>query len=254
VSELERALGGFGIRVDLPGFYEADIAPVLRDFSANALREFMSALAAIVAAISNLLLVIILSLYMSMGGHDLAREVRSLFPRRYRSELFVFIINVNKNFGGFVRGQMLQALLAGVATALIMLVLRLDYVALAAILSGILMLIPLLGVILTLIPPVLVALALGSLPSALIVFAFLFVFQQVMMNVVMPKIMAESVGLHPLLVFAALLIGVRVGGIWGAFFGIPVAGVLWAMLQFAVKQARLQAEIEPASPGVEIAE
>jgi predicted PurR-regulated permease PerM len=40
------------------------------------------------------------------------------------------------------------------------------------------------------------------------------------------------VGLHPLLVFAALLISIKVAGFWGAFFGIPIAGVLWAMFVF----------------------
>ena len=48
----------------------------------------------------------------------------------------------------------------------------------------------------------------------------------------LPRVMSEAVGLHPLLVFAALLVSIKVAGFWGAFFGIPVAGVLWAMAVF----------------------
>jgi predicted PurR-regulated permease PerM len=50
--------------------------------------------------------------------------------------------------------------------------------------------------------------------------------------VLMPRLMSEVLGLHPLLVFAAILLGVKIGGFWGAFFGIPIAGVIWAMLVF----------------------
>jgi len=79
-----------------------------------------------------------------------------------------------------------------------------------------------------LLPPVLAALV--QAPDLTIwLLLILFVFQFVIVNVVMPRLLSAAVGLHPLLVFAAILISVRVAGFWGAFFGIPVAGVLWAM-------------------------
>ncbi|MBI5879308.1 MAG: AI-2E family transporter [Chloroflexi bacterium] len=247
MTTLEDELTRIGIKVDLPGLYQANVAPSLKDLAGNAFKEFMNAFSVIAATVSNSLLVIILSLYMSFSGRELALELEALLPRRYREEARVFVASVNKNFGGFVRGQLVQALLTSLATAVIMLILRLDFFVLASVLSGILMLIPLLGVALTLIPPVVIAFFIGSLPSALIVLIVLFVFQQVLMNVIMPKIMSESVGLHPLLVFGALLVGVRVGGIWGAFFGIPVAGVLYAMLIFVTKRLRQQQSLPPAT-------
>lgn len=251
---LEIELGHVGIHVDLPGLYESNVVPSLKDLAGNAFREFMNAFSVIAATLSNSLLVIILSLYMSFSGRELAEELETLLPHRYRDEVRVFVLSINRNFGGFVRGQLVQAVLTTLATAVIMVIMRLDFFVLASVLSGILMLIPLLGVLLTLIPPVLIAFFVGSLPSALVVLAFLFIFQQVLMNVIMPKVMSESVGLHPLLVFLALLVGARVGGIWGAFFGIPIAGVLYAMLIFVTKRLRAQrirqaaADTPPAPP------
>jgi len=238
MTDLERELSKVGVNLDLPGLYQSNIAPSLKDVAANAFREFLGALSVVASTVSNLMLVVILSLYMNLGGSDLANQLAILIPRKYKEEVLIFALNVNKNFGGFVRGQLLQALLAGIATAVVMLAMRLDFVVLGAVLSGMLMLIPLLGVILTIIPPVLIAIFLGSFTTALVVFALLFAFQQVLMNVVMPKILAESVGLHPLLVFGALLVGARVGGIWGAFFGIPIAGVLYAMLIYFGRRLR----------------
>lgn len=243
MKSIEEELSRVGIQVDLPGLYQTNVAPSFKDLAGNAFKEFMNAFSLIAATVSNLLFVVILSLYMSLSGRELAEELGALIPRGYRDDVRVFVLTINQNFGGFVRGQLVQSLLAGLATALIMLIMRLDFVLLAAVLSALVMLIPLLGVILTLIPPVLIAFFIGSPSTAVIVFVFLFLFQQVLMNVLMPKIMAQSVGLHPLLVFAALLMGVRVGGIWGAFFGIPIAGVLYAMLIFVNKRWRLEARI-----------
>ncbi|MEP7199711.1 MAG: AI-2E family transporter [Chloroflexota bacterium] len=241
-SEWEQQLAGFGLQVNLRDLYQANLEPQLNQIGVNAARELLNGFSAVAATVSNLLLVLILSLYMSLGGSTLVNQFAELIPQQFKREMTIFVGNVNKNFGGFIRGQLLQSLLVGIVTALVMLVLRLDFVVLGAILAGLFMLIPLIGVFLSIAPPVLIALFVGSVPTALIVFALLFVFQQILMNALMPKIMADSVGLHPLLVFAALLIGVRVGGIWGAFFGIPIAGVLYAMLLFFVGRMRRLSE------------
>jgi predicted PurR-regulated permease PerM len=232
LNDLQRQLAAFGISVDLRGLYQSNLEPQLNQIGVGVMRELINGLSVVAATVSNLLLVLILSLYMSLGGRDLGDKFVELIPRHYHRDLLMFARSVNKNFGGFIRGQLIQSLLAGIATAVVMIVMRLDFVVLAAILSALVMLLPLIGVFLAIIPPVLVALFAGSLPTALIVFVLLFIFQQVLMNAIMPKILSDSVGLHPLLVFAALLTGVRVGGIWGAFFGIPIAGVMYALLIF----------------------
>jgi predicted PurR-regulated permease PerM len=107
----------------------------------------------------------------------------------------------------------------------------LGFVLVTSLLSAVLMLIPLLGPILALVPPLVIALfqAPGVAPWVLLA---LLVYEQVMINVLMPRIIGEMVGLHPLLVFAALLAGIRLAGVWGALFGIPVAAALSAIALF----------------------
>jgi predicted PurR-regulated permease PerM len=242
VDDLQQQLSRFGVSVDLRGLYRSNLEPQLNQLGVSAVRELINGLSVIAATVSNLLLVLILSLYMSLGGRALAYQFAELIPRHYKKELIVFAASVNKNFGGFIRGQLIQSLTVGIVTALVMIILQLDFVVLAATLAGIFMLIPLLGVFLAILPPVLVALFGGSLLKTLIVFGLLFLFQQVLMNAIMPKVLADSVGLHPLMVFAALLVGVRVGGIWGAFFGIPIAGVMYALLIYFGLRVRRASE------------
>jgi predicted PurR-regulated permease PerM len=69
-------------------------------------------------------------------------------------------------------------------------------------------------------------------------------------NVVAPKVMSQSIGLHPVMVLAAVLIGARVAGPWGALFGVPVAAVIAAMASFyqltvAERQERIQTVTRP---------
>jgi predicted PurR-regulated permease PerM len=53
-----------------------------------------------------------------------------------------------------------------------------------------------------------------------------------LINVVSPRVMSQTVGLHPLLVLVAVLVGGKLAGVWGAIFGVPIAGVLVAMVAF----------------------
>jgi predicted PurR-regulated permease PerM len=66
----------------------------------------------------------------------------------------------------------------------------------------------------------------------ILLFVALLALQQVIFNVLAPRILSHQVGLHPLLVFFAVLTGARVAGVWGAVFGVPVVAVFTTMLSF----------------------
>ena len=92
----------------------------------------------------------------------------------------------------------------------------LNYMLVASLLAGIVMLIPLVGPFLALIPPILFALF--QVPVvALWLLTALFIYQFVIVNVLMPRLLSDAVGLHPLLVFAAILVSIKIAGFWGAF-------------------------------------
>jgi hypothetical protein len=119
------------------------------------------------------------------------------------------------------------ALLYAVLNAGIMGAFNLDYVLVASIVAGLAMVVPLVGGLLAIVPPVLVALVTPRAADKWwILLIILVVVQAVMIQVVSPRIMSQAIGMHPLFTVAALLIGLQVAGPWGALFGIPVAGVI----------------------------
>jgi predicted PurR-regulated permease PerM len=93
------------------------------------------------------------------------------------------------------------------------------------------LLIPFLGPVLAVVLPVTIAL-LTHPEVTIYLFIALLALQQIIFNVLAPRILSRQVGLHPLLVFFAVLTGARVAGVWGAIFGVPIVAVLTTMISF----------------------
>ncbi len=126
---------------------------------------------------------------------------------------------------------MIQALVGGVGTGVIMSVLQVDYALLSSFVAGLVLLIPFLGPVVAVVLPVTIALVTNP-DAAIFLFVALLALQQVIFNVLAPRILSRSVGLHPLVVFFAVLAGARVAGVWGAIFGVPIVAVLATMISF----------------------
>ncbi len=203
-------------------------------------------LTSLATLVANLFLVLILSFYMMLDGPRLLQGILALVPPALQDDARYFFASVDRTFGGFLRGQVIAAVLAGLGTMIVMQLSGLGFVLVIGVTSAIMMLIPLVGAPLAVILPTFIALVQGQPGTALTVFLVLFVFQQLLFNAVIPRIIGEALGMHPLLVLAALLIGIRVAGFWGALFGIPVVGVLATMASFAYNQIREQ-YLEPGN-------
>jgi len=89
------------------------------------------------------------------------------------------------------------------------------------------MFIPMVGPFMALLPPIFIAfLTSENWVVALVAVVVIIAIQTVMVNVLQPKMMQESLGLHPILLFVGLLVGVQIAGLWGALFGIPILAVI----------------------------
>jgi predicted PurR-regulated permease PerM len=146
----------------------------------------------------------------------------------------------------------IQSLVGGVGTGLIMSALSVEYALLASVVAGLVLLIPFLGPFVAVAMPL--SIALVTRPEAVIyLFIALMALQQVIFNMLTPRILSKQVGLHPLLVFFAVLTGARVAGVWGAIFGVPIVAVLSTMISFyrADNEERL-ARLQEQLPGQEL--
>ncbi|MPZ15707.1 MAG: AI-2E family transporter [Chloroflexi bacterium] len=183
------------------------------------------------AAVVQILLTMIVSLYLMLDGPRLANSLIGVVPLRYRDDVAYFMNSTDRAFGGFLRGQIIQSVVYGAGVAVIMLAAGLPFVALGSVGAGIAIFIPFFGPLLGVIPPVAIGLT-TDVGRGLIVLGLTVVLSFVVINVVAPKVMSQQIGLHPIAVLAAVLIGVRIAGPWGAVFGVPLAAILATMISF----------------------
>jgi predicted PurR-regulated permease PerM len=206
----------------------------------------------VVTLLAQIVLMLILSFYFMADGARLADSLILALPTRLQDDAKFLVVNIHRSFAGFLRGQVAQALVGALGTGLIMSALGVEYALLASVVAGIVLLIPFVGPVLAVALPV--GIALLSRPEVAVwLFLLLLGLQQIIFNVLAPRIMSREVGLHPLVVFFAVLTGARVAGIWGAIFGVPIVAVLSAMISFyRANQEERVARLQEHLPGQEL--
>jgi predicted PurR-regulated permease PerM len=208
----------------------------------------------VVNLLFQVVIVLILSYYMTLDGRRISAALLLALPGTYRDDARYLFDSVNRAFTGFLRGQCAQAAIYGLGTAMVMSLAGMELVLLSSVLATLFMLIPFIGPFLAIILPLVVAAV--TLPSSfLAVLVALFLLQQIVVNVIAPRLMSQTVGLHPLLVFFAVLAGAKVAGLWGALFGVPIVAVATAMVSFyrATIEGR-RARRHDATPELAVAE
>ena len=196
---------------------------------ANGAHTVVSVFSMITNTFVNFVIVLILAFYMTLDGPKIAKRALSYFPpvvREIASDAYAII---NRKFGGYLRGQIILAASYGALTYVVAVSFGLQFQIFIAAFAAIMMLIPFIGTFLALIPPIIFFIAANpSFPFAkfLLFLAVLIATQQIVINLLAPRVMGSAVGMHPLLVVLGLLLGVQVAGLWGAIFGVPIFGAI----------------------------
>jgi predicted PurR-regulated permease PerM len=247
-TNLQVVLNRLGWRVNFATVLQADtLLQQATTLGSTLVGQSLSILSGIAVLLINLVLVLILSFYITLDGPRLADRLLEMLPDAWRDDTLTFFSIVSRTFGGFLRATLVQAVFYGLATAVLMVALGLSDVALASVLAGVFVLIPLIGGLFGVIPPLIIAL-IENPDRFLLLLIGLLVLQQVLFNMIMPRLMGKIVGLHPLLVFAAILMGAALAGAWGILFGVPVAGVLASVLQFLYVRATAEPDTVVETP------
>jgi predicted PurR-regulated permease PerM len=179
----------------------------------------------------NGIITLVISFYIMLDSHRIVGAIAKVTPARYRNDAELLIASVDRSFGGFLRASVVLMLVYGAGTALAMYLLGVPFSLPVGAFAGVMMIIPLIGAILAVIPPIVIALATVSLAKAIILLVVMIGLQQLVLQVLQPRIMGESVGLHPLWVLASVLVGARLAGVWGALFAVPVAAIVQTVVQ-----------------------
>jgi predicted PurR-regulated permease PerM len=187
-----------------------------------------------------------LTLFMLLEGPRWVEIGLGLVPERVRPRWRRAGQGIYRTVGGYITGNLLISLIAGLATMAVLLGLGVPYAVPLGILVALLDLIPLAGATIAAIIVSLVALTEGVI-TMVIVIAFFVVYQQLENHLLQPVIYGRTVRLSPLAVLIAVLVGAELFGILGALAAIPVAGSVQIVVR-EVREHRAERRGEAAEP------
>lgn len=234
---------------NLVGQVSGRVPQFLTSLTNSAVATSTTLLSTVATLLFDTLLVLILSFYMMLDGDRLVEGWVQKLPPSWLPDVRLLQRHVDVIFGGFLRAQLIIALVYGAFTWLVLALIGQPNGLIFAVLAAFLMLIPFVGPFLAVGPPI-ISVLLQAPPDAIvrdlvIVILALIVAQQITMQIIAPRVMSAQVGLHPLLLFAALLIGAEEGGVWGAVFAGPVAAVVVAMADTFYERFQIRSSLFP---------
>lgn len=232
---IQSLLERIGIRVDVAEFY-GTLPRRLGDLAAAYAADILGVVSATAAVFFNVTLVLIIAFLMLNDGDALWHRFTHVLSPELASEAELLRQSADRSFGGFIRGSVILGVIYAVATIAILVPLGVPYAGVLALVSGLTMIIPFFGPIIALVP-VLGVTFVGAPDRLLIVLILTLAVQQVLLNVIGPRIMSRRIGIHPIFVFLALLLGAKLAGFWGVFLAMPVAGIINIFLRYSYELA-----------------
>lgn len=175
--------------------------------------------------IFSLIFVIIVTYYLLLERKNLKFYLTVLFGEGKEKQAEDFVNKIEKQLGGWVRGEIILMTAIGVLTYIGLRLLGIEFALALAIFAGIFEIIPNIGPIISAIPAILIGFS-SSPVLGLTVAALYFLIQQFESSIIAPKVMQRAVGVNPLVVILSLAIGLKLAGTVGAILAVPLVLVI----------------------------
>jgi predicted PurR-regulated permease PerM len=227
------------------------ISSIFSAFSSKLLSggsEGFQAAAASFEPIAIIATILVSAFYLSLSKDGIESFIRTVFPASYEAPALRVYHRSRRKIGNWFRTQVLLGVLVGTLTWFCLWMIGVEQAAVFGLLAGICELVPLLGPIVAGVVAVGVTLVTAPL-SAIWVFLVFFAIHQIEANVLVPLLTRQAVGLHPVVVITALLLGYQIAGIMGTLAAVPLAAVVQEALEEVTRQRRRAAEDRVPLPG-----
>jgi predicted PurR-regulated permease PerM len=169
--------------------------------------------------------VLVLALYILLDEGHIRQTVTNLTPPGYRKQTLRIVSQIADKMGLWLRGQLILGVLIGVVSYIGLWLFDVKYALPLAILAGLTELLPMVGPIIAAAAAVTVA-ATDDWTKALLIGGWYLVVQQLEANVLIPQVFKRTLGLSPLVIVVALLIGAKLYGLLGIVLSVPAAAAI----------------------------
>lgn len=204
----------------------------------DAVGTVVAAVWGFVGGVFGIVTILVLGFYLLVESERIVSTFLRLFPRAERGRVENACRHVATRVSAWLGGQMVLAGIIGATAALGLFMMGVPYFYVLALIAAIGEMIPVVGPILSAVPAIAVAFSVS--PALALGVAIFFFFQQQFENhVLVPKIMERQVGVSPVVVIVALLIGGSLLGIMGAILAVPTAAILQVLFEELAPDAEI---------------
>jgi predicted PurR-regulated permease PerM len=202
---------------------------VSKAFVLNLSGGFFQILSVAFGGIFNFILIIVVSFYFSIQEKGIENFLLIIVPAKYDEYIVDLWLRGSRKIGLWVKGQMLLGFVIGVLIYLMLSLMGIEYALLLAIIAGVMEMVPY-GILFAMIPTFAFSYVSGGISSALMVTGAYFIVHQFEVFLFAPLIIKKIVGLSPIVIILAVVVGFELSGFWGAILAIPVSIVLMEFL------------------------
>ncbi len=215
---------------------------------------FFSFFSTIFGGIVSMLTVAVLSIYLLLDEDGIRKFIYSILPSEHKEQIVKTLHKIGLKIGAWLRGQLFLGLVIGLLDLVVLLIFGAPYWLTLAIFAGLCELIPYIGPFLSLVTAIFISFTGASawgfshVTTAIGVGIGFLLVQQLESHVLVPKVMQKTVGLSPVIIIIAILIGAELFGFVGIMLSIPVAAAIsvivdeWDTIQEIYRDNRRGAE------------
>ena len=221
---LEKSSQAVGLKIDY-----SNVNSSINSFFQTVGGNLFSITGQVFGGIISLTTIIVVSFYLLLYHNRFEKLIVHLFPQDKKEQARETFLKIEEKLGKWLRGQLILSLLIGVLSWIFLTFIGIEYALPLAFIAGLLEIIPMIGPILAAVPAVIVALTISPGLAVAVLIGYI-VIQTIESNIFVPKIMQSAVGLNPVIIIIAILVGSNLLGVWGALLSVPFVSVATIIL------------------------
>lgn len=214
----------------------------LQDSISSGLTNLITGISGFLSKAVTLVLIPIITFYFLVDKNYFVKKLKEHIPEKYKDDIFTLSHQINDVMNQFIKGRLLMAIFVGTMTAIFLLIMDVQFAIVIGFITAIADIVPYIGPFLGFLPAVILAFFSSPL-KALWVVIFFVVIQWVENNILAPKVLGQSIGLHPLTVLLALIIGGGIFGVLGMILAVPVTAIMMILVKFIINKYKESREL-----------
>lgn len=199
--------------------------------------SIFNAVGTIFGGLFSTMTILFIAIFLSLEEQGIEKVIKALTPKRYEAVVLSILERSESKVAGWFGARILSSLFVGLITFLICYVLNIDYAITFGLFASIFNFIPIIGPLISGAMIAIIVAASSGLKAIFFIIAFVLL-QQIEGNILTPVLTRKFIGMSPVLVLIALLVGGKLWGLMGALLAIPMAGIFFEFLRDFLKKKK----------------